>query len=216
MQQPSCQCFSWVRNHFPCKHFFAIFRHHPQWGWDKLPDDYANSPLRTLDEAIIGHGKPINSSSSSHELVDNNAKSSMPNHDNFHGEITASTKHSYANLPNKKGCSEALGSICRETLNEIRQLTFLIDDLKELESLKTELQGIYQKLKMIAPSNGGLQVESGEPEVKKRKLRQSDHPGKKLPKIPKTCPRKHKFKGRHGIKAAVVQGSPPVMIDNCL
>ncbi|XP_068691142.1 uncharacterized protein [Montipora foliosa] len=25
IQQPSCQCFSWVRNHFPCKHFFAIF-----------------------------------------------------------------------------------------------------------------------------------------------------------------------------------------------
>ena len=87
VQQPSCQCFSWVRNHFPCKHFFAIFRHHPQWGWDKLPDDYANSPLLTLDEAIIGHGKPINSSSSSHELVDNNAKSSMPNHDNFHGKL---------------------------------------------------------------------------------------------------------------------------------
>ena len=163
VQQPSCQCFSCVRNHFPCKHFFAIFRHHPQWRWDKLPDDYANSPLLSLDEAVIGHGKPTNSSSSSHELVENSAKSLMPNHDNFHGEIIASTTHSYANLSNKKGCSKALGSICRETLDEIRQLTFLIDDLKELESLKTELQGIYQKLKMIAPSNGGLQVESDHP-----------------------------------------------------
>ena len=61
-----------------------------------LPDNYANSLLLTLDEDIIGHGKSTNSSSFSHELVDNSPKSSMPNHDNFHGEITASTTHSYA------------------------------------------------------------------------------------------------------------------------
>ena len=41
---PSCSCLDWQRNHWPCKHFLAIFRHKPQWGWDKLSPSNQNSP----------------------------------------------------------------------------------------------------------------------------------------------------------------------------
>ena len=34
---PGCDCFDWERNRLPCKHFFAIFKNHPVWSFEKLP-----------------------------------------------------------------------------------------------------------------------------------------------------------------------------------
>ena len=50
---PCCSCRSWQHNHLPCKHFFAIFRNYPEWGWEKLPLAYICSPTLTLDEDVI-------------------------------------------------------------------------------------------------------------------------------------------------------------------
>ena len=46
---PSCECEAWQRRRLPCKHFFAIFKHFPEWNWEKLPQNYRNSPYLTLD-----------------------------------------------------------------------------------------------------------------------------------------------------------------------
>ena len=119
----------------------------------------------------------------------------------------------YANIPQKKCSSKALGSSCREILSEIRQLTFLIDDSNELANLKTDLQGVYQRLKELAPSDGGLQVERGETTLKKRKLPNTEHPHKKLRKIPKAQPKKSKFSGRHGSKAAIMKKTFKVHVE---
>ena len=43
----------WESSHLPCKHMFAVFRHNPDWGFEKLPDTYRNSPFFSLDEEII-------------------------------------------------------------------------------------------------------------------------------------------------------------------
>lgn len=51
-----------------------------------------------------------------------------------------------------------------------------MDDREELENLKAELQGIHQRFKNVAPSDGGLRVERGESQPKKRKLQNPDHP----------------------------------------
>ena len=32
---------------------FAVFRHNPDWGFEKRPDTYRNSPFFSLDEEII-------------------------------------------------------------------------------------------------------------------------------------------------------------------
>ena len=51
--EPSCSCKDWITHHIPCKHFFAVFNHHPQWGWDQLPSSYKASPYLSLDNATI-------------------------------------------------------------------------------------------------------------------------------------------------------------------
>ena len=39
--------------------FFAVFRHFPEWGWEKLPDSYLTSPYLSLDnQAILSYINP--------------------------------------------------------------------------------------------------------------------------------------------------------------
>ena len=213
-QQPYCDCLSWKRNHFPCKHFFAIFKYYPAWGWDKLPLHFVNSPLFTLDEAVIGHQKPTNTviSSAASPVSDDNTDSSVP-HPNIQAKDNSIPPCMYANLPQRKCFPKALGSTCRELLGEIRQLTFLIDDSSELANLKTELQRIYQHLQKLAPSDGGLQVERAENKAKKRKLPNPEQPHKKMAKIPKTQSKRSKFSGRHGSQAAMMRKTFQVHVD---
>ena len=37
---PSCTCPDWTEHNYSCKHFFAIFHHHPTWDWNTLPQAY--------------------------------------------------------------------------------------------------------------------------------------------------------------------------------
>lgn len=46
---PSCTCKDWLRHHIPCKHFFSIFTHRNDWGWDKLPESYLKSAYLSTD-----------------------------------------------------------------------------------------------------------------------------------------------------------------------
>jgi len=43
-EQPACTCPDW---HFPCKHFFSIFRMVEGWDWESLPKSYKSSPRLT-------------------------------------------------------------------------------------------------------------------------------------------------------------------------
>lgn len=51
--EPKCTCKDWLAYHLPCKHFFAVFRHFSEWGWEKLPDSYLTSPYLSLDNEAI-------------------------------------------------------------------------------------------------------------------------------------------------------------------
>ncbi|XP_020621753.1 uncharacterized protein LOC110059409 [Orbicella faveolata] len=211
-QQPSCECQFWVRNHLPCKQFCAIFRYYPELGWNKLPQHYTNSPMLTLDEAIIGKPAYNPTPPPCTQVVDDTLDSSVPSQNIQMEPGSAPTCN--AHLPQKKCSPKALGSICREILGEIRQLTFLMDNRDELENLKAELQEIHQRFQKVARSDGGLQVEGGEPQPKKRKLQNQECPRKKLPQIPKQqlC-KKHKYSGRHGAKAQTMRKTFQVHVD---
>jgi len=50
---PSCTCKDWKAYRIPCKHFFAVFNWFPEWGWEKLPISYQNSPYLCLDDDAI-------------------------------------------------------------------------------------------------------------------------------------------------------------------
>ena len=46
---PTCSCPDWTQHHYPCKHFFAVFRLRPEWDWNTLPETYRTSPRLNLD-----------------------------------------------------------------------------------------------------------------------------------------------------------------------
>ena len=51
---PSCSCPDWIQHHYPCKHFFAIFRYHcPKWDWNALPQEYLTAPRISLDTQAL-------------------------------------------------------------------------------------------------------------------------------------------------------------------
>ena len=50
---PTCTCKDWEAYKIPCKHFFAIFNWFPEWGWEKLPQSYQNSPYLQLDDEAV-------------------------------------------------------------------------------------------------------------------------------------------------------------------
>ena len=53
LSAPACTCKDWEAYRIPCKHFFAIFNWFPEWGWEKLPQTYQNSPYLCLDDDAI-------------------------------------------------------------------------------------------------------------------------------------------------------------------
>ena len=50
---PNCTCKDWANYELPCKHFFAVFRFHDDWGWSKLPDAYLNRPRMNIDISTV-------------------------------------------------------------------------------------------------------------------------------------------------------------------
>ena len=50
---PECTCKDWTRWHIPCKHFFAVFNHFPNWGWASLPMKYRENEYLTADSAVL-------------------------------------------------------------------------------------------------------------------------------------------------------------------
>lgn len=63
---PSCTCKDWIHWHIPCKHFFAIFNHMPEWNWSSLPQDYLESAYLSMDaDAVSTYFQPEDSTSDS-------------------------------------------------------------------------------------------------------------------------------------------------------
>ena len=51
--------------------FFAIFKHHPTWNWNKLPREYLQKPDLTLDITVEEPSKPLPYSNNDSEAVMN-------------------------------------------------------------------------------------------------------------------------------------------------
>ena len=44
-----CSCYYFIKNRIPCKHMFAVFRHHNEWNWNSLPAALTESTYMVLD-----------------------------------------------------------------------------------------------------------------------------------------------------------------------
>lgn len=57
--EPRCQCQSWHKTHFPCKHFSAVFKFFEEWGFNSLLDSCRNSVFITLDLTNLSDSNPV-------------------------------------------------------------------------------------------------------------------------------------------------------------
>ena len=174
---PSCSCMSWEHNHLPCKHFFAVFKHHSEWGWEKLPLAYRCSPTLTLDEDVIPQQdmnqeiglNTVTESSSADANVDATTTPQLSSP----CEKTTFKPAADKLMPVRKSNQRSVGSECSEILNEIRKMTYLVSDYESLCTLKKELITVDRNLKEACPSDSGLLLEAtSEPQAKKRKTEQ--------------------------------------------
>ena len=155
----------------PCKQFFAVFRHHPEWGWEKLPRAYRCSSILSLDEPIIvSHAafKFEDTSMFNTSPETGSPETGDPETDSPETAITSGPEMD-AFLQVRKGSCRNIGSECSEC-RELRNITFTVVDTEVLAELKKGLAQLHDNLKAVAPADGGLLLESSQPKARKEKL----------------------------------------------
>ena len=56
--EPSCTCKDWLKWKIPCKHFFGVFKHYPEWNWNALPIAYLKSAYLSSDASVLASSLP--------------------------------------------------------------------------------------------------------------------------------------------------------------
>ena len=98
-------------------------------------------------------------------------------------------------LPQKKYAKRSTATACRELLNEIKSLTYLITDEEVLDQLKKDLSISLKKLEVSVPRNDGIiKLSNGT-------VRKENFFSKQRCRLPKARSRKVHASGRLGIKA---------------
>ena len=125
---PNCECLDFGRNGLPCKHFFAVFNHFPEWQWDSLPKKYRENPHISLDQDLL-FSCPLNDE---HTAYEETSRQPLK-------EIKQSKKVS--NTPDTTEVTIRQEQMkCREVLKELTSLTYNVYDLQALENLTTGLK----------------------------------------------------------------------------
>ena len=209
---PHCDCADWRNNYLPCKHFISIFWFYSNWGWGKLPSEYKDSPLLCLDWEITQ-----NQSSCQQEnapilqddiIADEDFTPNATTVDENSSEETSDLD--VLELPRKKHSARSEAAKVREVLNEIRSLSFLVDDPKAISDLLTTMQKAKEEFRRHTQLEEGLdlEVEKVQKQAKVSKVKESKserevkenstHP---LP----TNKSKHKYSGRTGEVAGMMK-----------
>ena len=173
---PSCTCPDWQRHHWPCKHFVAIYKHFPEWGWEAMSPYYSSSPYFQIDPNVV---PPLSSKGCSSTdctiMQDSTQKEKEKGSKEYSSKCTTSTKSPVAHEDSEKKAEVAgksskqsvsvqnEGRCCRELLKEIQDLTYLCADGRALESLKQDLQKALGNFRPLVPSEHGIFMEVTRP-----------------------------------------------------
>ena len=152
-KMPHCDCLDWRNNYLPCKHFLSIFFHFPKWNWERLPTQYKDSPLLTLDSHLA---QPFQSN-------DENRMGSLAEDetlaDNRHHLPENQKEGKILPLQAKKLSAKSEGAKVRELINQIRSLTFLVDDTQAMNTLYLTLKDAMEEFKKHTISEDGIDLE---------------------------------------------------------
>ena len=156
---PSCTCYNWRRTGYPCKHFFLIFEKFPAWNWEALSHLYTQSPFLCLDDSQNNKGNS-NHVKGNCDFSDKESETSSKDYYDqnecfMEDDFSVQVPDILEQIPKSSTPPRIMGQICREILNEIKSLSFLIlyeesiwDDVKEqLEEVRSLLNH-QQKLKV--------------------------------------------------------------------
>ena len=120
----------------PCEHMLALFENPKDISWDRLPSSYRNSPFFNLDAEII----PTLQIQENELQIANNG---------LGPEISTEGAE-------KPILKKSRASVCREILNKIKSLTFVVYDGEVLEKLKEQLLDVVERFGKSAPTDSGL------------------------------------------------------------
>ena len=152
---PFCTCNEWQRSPYLCKHFFAIFRRFPAFSWESLSATYRNSPFMTLDTlSVYQHSQQAKQKDLMPKSIEDvgDVEGRMAVHQlaaSIGTECSSSNTDGLAGMVIKPEVSATNGAACRELLDDIKNLTFLLedqpDDISQLHSHLTELRAEVSK-----------------------------------------------------------------------
>ena len=123
---PTCECEDWKRNHWPCKHFMAVFINYEQWGWNSLPATYTQNPYFTLDPSII---KMTVNQEENKTMVKEKSSPEPSLLQQIDSENDSLNRQQLC--MSQKVKKSAL--MCREQLSQIKDLTYLCHNYQVLE-----------------------------------------------------------------------------------
>ena len=146
MSLPSCECFSWLNSSYPCKHMLAVVRHHQI----DLPAHYRSQPWFCIDEHVIVPTSQVEPERCDTQCADANGSDflqllpdsdvSQPLADSL-ADVAVSGTTTQPELPSRKS-AKSVASMCREVLESLRSLTYLIADPQKLQSLHDTLKSV--------------------------------------------------------------------------
>ena len=136
-----CECEAWRNAMLPCKQMLALFEHIEEISLDPLRSSYRNSPFLNLDEEII----------STLQVQENELHGLEP-------EVSTegAEKPILLEIPKKVYPKKYRASACREILNKVKSLTFVVYDGEALEKLEEQLLYIVESFGKSAPIDSGL------------------------------------------------------------
>ena len=125
----------------PCKQILALFEHIEEISLDPLRSSYRNSPFLNLDEEII----------STLQVQENELHGLEP-------EVSTegAEKPILLEILKKVYPKKYRASACREILNKVKCLTFVVYDGEALEKLEEQLLYIVESFGKSAPIDSGL------------------------------------------------------------
>ena len=203
-ETPSCQCESWRKSQYPCKHFFAIFNFFDEWSFSCLPEFYRNSVFLTLDiDHVTAHmpagldvepTKQQCSSQCGSVRSNDDANSEGLENENIISVAEAdhdSDRKSDEGNPDETAKSSTwqpnamkVRRILLEKLDSLKNLAFVVDDSKALDDASSAIDKIILDLYGRCTDQNGLPLRQS-PVKKKLKTTSVDYHKvfhKKLPK----------------------------------
>ena len=160
MNQPSCTCYDWERQRFPCKHFFAVFHHVPSWSFDNLPSAYKDLPFFTLYGDLF---VPDNIETTDSIDKENVVEPLSQREEHASVVVNEAESVQFQNIPRTTPWPRTTSAKCRELLGRIKNMTYIIEGWQNgeiLHELRNKLEECHNLLLKAAPKENGVILEA--------------------------------------------------------